>query len=461
MKIDKTKLKKQQWCLRNWRQNQYKGTIEAATGFGKTFMGVMAVNEMLQTLRSDATTNVVVPTDYLRNKWREEAVTHRLPNIKIDTINSWVSRGGSKSDLLILDEIHGYTGGDVWSTVFDIMDYKRILGLTAKEREKAEDKQVLNEYAPIVAQVPMSECLANGWVAPFTIYNFGLELGQKDREYYDSMHKKFIKYFSTFDFNLGKMFACLQNEKDREEVANDLNWKPKMVMVHAAQANRTMQRRKKWLYTHDLIFDKSVEIINSFPNKRIITFSEVTSFADRLEDAIPNSVAYHTSLRTKVVHNLDRDKLTWEEEIAVKVDAPDKKGPHYRTKDGEVYSWKELKEEFGTKYNLNRVSGDKQKAEALRRFEDGEVDTIHSATALNEGVDIHNIDMSVKNSFNSSIISSIQRTGRTARIDNANKDKRAIEVNLYIKDTQSVRWLEKSQKETPNVKWIESIQEIV
>ena len=156
MKLDKTKYKKQQSCLRAWRDNNYKGTIEAATGFGKTFMGVMAMNEMRKSLRSDATTGVVVPTDYLRNKWRQEQKTHNIPNIQVDTINSWVEKGGANVDLLILDEIHGYTGGEVWSSVFDIMSYERILGLTAKQRDKEEDKAVLEKYAPIVARVPMS-----------------------------------------------------------------------------------------------------------------------------------------------------------------------------------------------------------------------------------------------------------------------------------------------------------------
>lgn len=460
MKLDKSKFKRQQVCLRSWRENNYEGTIEAATGFGKTFMGVMANNEMRKTLRSDATTAVVVPTDYLRKKWKQEANLHNLPNVYVDTINGWVSKGGGSFDLLILDEIHGYTGGEVWSTIFEIMDYKRILGLTAKQREKEGDIQTLETYAPLVERVPMSECLENGWVAPFTIYNLGLELSQKDRIYYDKMHQRFIKYFSTFDFDLSKMFACLKDEKVRKEVANDLRWKPKVVMIHAAQANNTMQRRKKWLYTHDLIFDKSIELIKHFSDKRIITFSEVTSFADRLAEAIPESVAYHSSLPTKVVHNYDKESGRWEKEVATKVEV-DKKGPHYKSReDQEVYSWKELKKKY-PKLNLTRVSGDRQREENLRRFEDKEVDIIHSATALNEGVDIHDIDTSIKNSFNSSLIDSVQRTGRAARIDSKNKNKRAIEINLYIKDTQSVRWLEKSQKETPNVKWIESIQEIV
>ena len=459
MKIDQSKLNKQKECLRAWKANGYTGTIEGATGFGKTYMAILGIKEMLYRKGSDVITGVIVPTDYLRNKWREEVRTHKVPNVEVDTINGWMTRNDYDKDMWILDEIHGYTGGEVWSTIFQKIKYDRLLGLTAKERNKEEDKALLEEYAPIVARVPMKECLANGWVSPFTVYNLGLELSAEDRLYYDKLHKKFIKYFSTFDFNLGLMFGCLKDEETREKVADDMRWSKKQVMIHAAQANRVMQKRKQWLYTHDLIFDKSVEIINAFPDKRIITFSEVTSFANRLEDAIPNSVAYHTSLRTKVVHNFDKETKKWEEQIAVGVKNEDDKTV-YKTSDGNTYKWKEIKKEFPDK-NLTRVSGSRQRDRNLEMFQNGEVDIIHSATALNEGVDIPNIDMSVKNSFNSTIKDSIQRTGRTARIDDENENKRAIEVNLYIKDTQSLRWLEKSQKETPNVKWIESVQEIV
>ena len=468
MKLDKTKLAKQKECLRAWRKNGYEGTIEAGTGFGKTFMAILGIKELHRKKSPEASTYIVVPTDYLRNKWREEVQTHQVPNVYVDTINGWMNKQGSLScDMLILDEIHGYTGGDVWSKIFTKVDYTRILGLTAKERDNEEDRKLLNTYAPIVARVPMKECLENGWVAPFTIYNLGLELNEEDRTKYDDMHSKFIKYFSTFDFNLGRMFACLKDEDEREKFARKIKWKPKVVMIHAANANRIMQKRKNWLYTHDLIFNKSKEIIRAFPDKRIITFSQVTSMADRLEDAIDDSVSYHTSLRTKVYDRTNAEKedpfeISQEIAVAKKVDKNDGgvKTLYVDKETGEAFSWSEIKENYSEK-KLKRVSGSRQKDQALRSFQEGEVDIIHSATALNEGVDISNIDMSIKNSFNSSIIDSIQRTGRTARIDDDNENKRAIEINLYIKDTQSLRWLEKSQEETPNVKWIDTVQEII
>jgi superfamily II DNA or RNA helicase len=341
------------------------------------------------------------------------------------------------------------------------MTYTQILGLTAKERDKEGDHATLNRNAPIVDRVTIKECLVNGWIAPFTIYNLGIELNTKDRAYYNSIHKKFIKYFSTFDFSLSKMFNCLSDKQAREVLAREMNWEEKMVMVHASQANRIMQQRKKWLYTYPALYDKTEELIKLFPEKRIITFSQVTSSVDLLEDRIPNSVAYHSAVRTKVYKDYDKDT---DEGTLVAVankvyNSTTKKNVTMYTFEGTNYHWKDLKKIIDGK--LTRISGDKQKQLALKEFLSGKANVIHSASALNEGVDIPGLDMSIKTSFNSTIIDSIQRTGRTARIDNNNSDKRAIEVNLYIKDTQSERWLKNSQKETPNVQWIDSVKDVI
>lgn len=456
MKIDQSKLDRQKACLKKWKDNNYIGTIEAATGFGKSYMGILAIQELRQR-KQDPTIAIVVPTDYLSKKWTQDTNRFGIPNVTVKTINSWINDGAIKADMIIMDELHGYTGGDVWSTIFDFAEYDQLLGLTAKTRDKDKDNSIVNTHAPIVDRVPIDECLENNWISPFVIYNLGLDLNGRDRAIYDKMHKQFIKYFSTFEFSLNTMYACIGNDDVAKSVAKGLGWDPQIVKIHAMQANRIMQKRKQWLYSHDVIFDKSVEIIKAFPQKRIITFSQITSFADRLEDAIPNSVSYHSSIRTRVYKNWN-DKLFKGTEVAVGAKNKYNKTV-YRTKDGVNHTWNDLKSLYSEK--LTRVSGDRHKEHALKSFIDGKSNVLHSATALNEGVDVPNINFSIKSSFNSSVLDSIQRTGRTARIDNDDPDKIAIEVNLYIKDTQSLRWLENSQRDTPSVKWIESINEII
>ncbi len=456
MKIDQSKLDRQNKGLDIWEENNRCSSLIYSTGFGKTYVGILAIKRLLQ-IHPNLGVIIIVPTDYLRNKWKADINHHGLrDHVKVDTIHSWVKHDRLGCHLLILDEIHGYTGGEVFSTIFDRVNYRYILGLTAKERDKEEDKAVLDKYCPIVDRIPLSECLANGWVSPFIIYNWGLELPKADRIIYDKMHSQFIKYFSTFDFNLGKMYKALMDEDFREALSKRMMWEPKMVAVHAAQANRIMQKRKAFLQSHPLLLEKAVTIIDNFSDRRIITFSETTDFVDQLHKEVPNSVVYHSSMNTIV-----RDKDTGEQ-IAEGKKVPIGKSnkTRYFDSDNEPLTWKQLKFKYKD-LDLERFSGDRLQEESLSKFSSGEVDIIHTAKALNEGVDIQNLDFSIKTSFNSTIIDATQRTGRIGRIDDDNPDKRAIEVNLYFRNTQSEKWLRSSQKNGPPTQEINSVEEIV
>lgn len=263
------------------------------------------------------------------------------------------------------------------------------------------------------------------------------------------MHSKFIKYFSTFDFNLGRMYKVLQDEDYRKRLAKNMRWSPDVLIIHAANANRIMTKRKQFLQSHKLLLETAIEIINRFPDRRIVTFSEVTDFADKLHKRTDNSSIYHSSINTII-----RDDTGTQIAEGRKVDGKTR----YFDKDEEPLTWKQIKKKH--KGKLERISGSRLREESLQKFVDGKTNKIHTARALNEGVDIHNLDMSIKTSFNSTTIDSLQRSGRIARVDENNPDKRAIEVNLYFKNTQSEKWLKSSQKNSPEAQYIDLIDQI-
>ena len=45
MKIDKTRLIRQQKTIDIWKANGYKGTLEAVTGFGKTYVACLIIKQ--------------------------------------------------------------------------------------------------------------------------------------------------------------------------------------------------------------------------------------------------------------------------------------------------------------------------------------------------------------------------------------------------------------------------------
>ena len=406
MVIDPIRLKRQREGLTVWKNSGYKGTLRWCTAAGKTYAAILGIVH-LKKIKPDLFTIVSVPSDNLRTQWRQRLSEHNIDRVYVETVHSLVGKS-HECDLFILDEIHSYTGGPVFSTLFDCVNRSYTLGLTAKERDKEEDQQVLERNAPIVDTITLSEALKKGWISEFQVYNYGLTLLPSDRRRYDALHKDFIKYFSTFDHDFKLAMACLKSQELRDSVARNMRMPVKVINAHAFQFNRVMQARKKFLYNADVVFETAVEIINKFNSHRIITFSETTSMADRITQAIPGSASYHSSLETILID--------------------------------------------GKKYGKQRL-----KKMALEGFTSGDIRVLNTARALNEGTDIPAVDMSIKTAFNSTVLDNIQRLGRTLRKFG---NKQAIEINLYVEKSQSERWLRASQKETPNVKWISSISEI-
>lgn len=407
MKVDKVRLERQKQGLKLWKENGYKGLLMYPTGTGKTFCAILAIKH-LRMQDPHCFVIVVVPTDNLRTQWKQKLQEFGITSVYVETVHSLVGKS-HECDLLILDEIHSYTGGKVFSTVFDCVKRKYTLGLTAKERDDEQDKAVIEENCPVVDIMSLKEALHYGFISEFKVYNLGLEFNQKDRIEYEKLNRQFYKYFSTFNFDFNLAMRANRDSALVRDISRNIGLEEKVVKVHAFQFGRAMRLRKQYLYKADILVETAKQIVQAFPDKKIITFSEDNATVDLLTEVIPNSIAYHSSLETIII-------------------------------DGKKYGAKRRREM------------------ALKGFKEGKYQRLHCARALNMGQDIPDIDMSIKISFNSTVIDAIQRLGRTLR---KNGEKQAVEINLYLKDTQSERWLRKSQAEIPNVHWINSISEIV
>ena len=406
MKIDPVRLKKQQEGVAKWFATGKKGTFRWCTASGKTYLAVLAIKAMMKD-NPLLTTIVAVPTDVLRTQWRDITASHGLNNIYVQTVHTLV-KSKHECDLFILDEIHSYTGGPIFSTLFDCVNRSATLGLTAQERDNPDDKEVLRKNAPIIDVLTIADALNNGWISPFRVYNLGVQLTPYDKQVYQALNDEFNKYFSTFDFNFDLAMNCLRNKWARENLSKSMNMPIEVIDSHTFQFNRVMRRRKAFLYHSDAIFDAAVNVITTFKDKKIITFSESTDMADRITSKISDSRSFHSNISTQIING----------------------------------------KKYGKKRLLPMIMND---------FKEGRVRVINSAKSLNEGVDIPDVDMSIKTSYTSKVLDNIQRLGRTLR---KHGNKQATEINLYIPGSQSERWLKRSQRSTPGVSWIESVDQI-
>ena len=410
MKIDQKRLERQNAILDKWEEYKHRASFTAATGFGKTFVGTLAIQRMLDSPNNDGNRSVIiaVPTNYLRNQWSER--TKKLAKkcrIRIDTVHNLINEQ-NHCTLLILDELHTYTSTE-FRKVFECVKYNFVLGMTATLREDDEDNRILYDRCPIVDNVSLQECLKHGWVSDFTIYNLGLTLTTYDRNEYNKIDRQFKKYQSFFehDFDLAK--NVLSNDNTLRNFADRINQDEKTVKICAVNFFRKMRERKEFIYNCDVKIDTACQLIKRF-NEKIITFSQNTKTADQITEQLPNiCVSYHSNVESQIIN-------------------------------GKKYG----------KTRLNRMN--------VQKFIDNryKVRVLNTVKSLDEGFDLSDVNTSIQLAYYSSQLNQIQRTGRIIRA-NGQSSK---EINLYIRDSQEERWLTKKQQQSPNIKWVGSIDEI-
>jgi superfamily II DNA or RNA helicase len=411
MKLDPIRQARQEEIIDLWEAAGHVGTAECATGFGKTIMAILAIRRLRE--EQPITAMVVVPTLYLRDQWLE-----RLKDFGIDDIEVWVINSAVKEhhfvDLLILDEIHQYTA-EVFGQIFDRVGYAQVLGLTATLREDDPRTQIIYARAPIIATVTMKEALTHGWIAPFQVFNLAVTLTDAEMEQYTKLSKDFNRHFASFGHNFPLAMACVNDPNTLKAHAKKLQWDEKRVQAAAFSFLRNMRERKEMMYGLTSKHLLALQVIESFPDRMIITFSQTIESAEWLAAKVGSEAeVYHSQMKAKKVNG---KQLT---ATAVKQAAVDR---------------------FTSDHHWNKCR------------------VLCTAKAMDQGADIPDIDMAIIVSASATPLQAIQRYGRSLR---AVEGKRTVIVELYAKDTQDERWLRARQKKVPKevIRWVTDVEAI-
>lgn len=284
-----TRDERQEESLRAWLNNKGKGCIEGCTGYGKTRIGLNAI-ETVRKRYPELSVIVVVPTDVLRTQWLEQLDERGLGwNCKVQIINT-ASKTIDQCDLLILDEIHKFAA-DQFSHVFKTVKYKHILGLTATIERLDGKHELIKKYCPVVDTVTIEVAKANGWVSEFTEYQ--VIITAEDIDIYREYNKEFIKHFEFFDFDFGLAMSMI----GPKGLTNRLNYRDQLcpngskeekskvlkeIMYHSMGFMHAMQNRKKFIHNHPQKLEVAREIIKHRADKKIITFSANTKMAEAI-----------------------------------------------------------------------------------------------------------------------------------------------------------------------------------
>lgn len=398
MKIDQRRLKRQQQVIDTWTKAGRRGTLEAVTGFGKTFVALLILQEMNEKLPT-GTALIIVPTQNLKQQWEDQIKELHITGATVMVINTAV-RHNHVCDLLILDEIHNYTS-DVFSSIFGITEYRHILGLTATLNPDDDRYYIIEKAAPVFDTVSLTEAVKHGYVSQFQVFNLGLRMSEAEEKEYKSITDTYYKHFAIFNNRFHLAMNCLKDPVYRSVFTRSLaGWDEQEVLNSARGFNRAMQKRKKFIYTSLTKQAAAKQLIDLF-DVPTITFSESVDFANGLNKVTqPWGEAYHSKMSK--------------------------------------YARQNVLDSFASLKTDCRV--------------------IHTARALDEGFDVKGIEMAIVCSGTSTPRQDLQRTGRAIRFK---EDKVGMIVNLYLKDTQDEKWLKKRQTKTTNVQWVNSIPELV
>lgn len=404
MELDPSRKAKQEQLGIAWARTKGAGTLQCATGFGKTITALLIIGSYRRS-RPLARVQVVVPTNYLVEQWKGRIKSFGYSAIRVTTVQGLlakVNRGEElpACDLLILDEIHWY-GSDQFSRVFDIVPHKHVLGLTATLRDDDEKNAIIRIKCPIIAEVTLEECVRKGWVSPFTVYNLGIEMTSEEKEVYDGITKSFNKSFAAFNQDFSLAMSCLNNPRERALYASKKGISSKALLGQAGNWKRQMTARQTFLYELPRKIEHCKEILDLLPEARALVFNQGIKAADKVARELGDKVLPHHSKASK-------------------------------------------------------------RANAIGRFIDpfDPVKTLSVAKSLDQGADFPFVDLLIILAGDSTALQGLQRYGRGIRVV---EDKRCRIIEIYVKGTQDEIWLKSRQRKIPreHITNVSSVEEIL
>jgi superfamily II DNA or RNA helicase len=465
MKIDQRKLERQLIGVDRWfnsskhgSSKDKRGVLHYPTGVGKTYVAILIIKKLFE-IDSKHNIVIIVPAN-IQNQWKsfldEHLLKRELEYITIYTphaiINSEIK---IQTNTLIVDEIHECYSEELIKVVDrTYIRYDNNLGLTGTYKDSKNRHKFLQVLFPIIDVISEQEAIREGYISPYLEFNLGVTLTAREKEVYQEYSDTIAECMSKFPQGTqldlaskilsggkhangkvydGKQFAYgyafskgwrrdMDLTVDTNNRINDL-WNPHKIFGYAVNLLNSIRKRKDLLYNAENKVKVCLDICERFKDLKTIIFSQSTAFADKVDLLLNEreqgiSVVYHSNLETILLPSPKTNKLI----------------------------------KFG---------GTRLKRRAIDRIKSGESRIICTASSLDKGLDIADMGLGLTASGTSNFTQYKQRGGRAKRRDMFNANKVALLINLYVKDSQEERWLDKRQSEATNdIYIVDSIDEI-
>lgn len=377
-----SRTERQEQGIQRWVDNKLCGTLNWATGVGKTRGGLIGIKRFVEKNPSK-TVIVVVPSEPVQRQWVYEiAEWNLIERCSVKTMNDVASKEYTCT-LLVVDEIHK-VGAPTLLNIFKNVKYNIILGLTATFDRLDGKDEIIKRYCPIVDTISVEEAISNKWLSDYLEYEVLIE--PEDIDIYKEVNKEFYEHFSYFNYDFTLAMTCATDWQKRVSLAKEkckvdgaFKVVNKQILIHAMGFRRTLQARKKYIYNHPKKIELTNLILEHRQDKKCITFSAYVSMAEKI-------------------------------------------------KYGAVYSGKDS-------VKKGRMT--------LDEFVKQDGGVLNTVMKLNEGFNCPDISVSVILGFNSSKTAKTQRVGRVVRFK---EGKVAEVFTLVLKGTVEEEWFRKSTR---------------
>ena len=282
-----TRTERQIEVLKKWRANNFRGIFQAATGFGKTYTAIMAIQGMV-TKADIKSCLVVVPTITLKAQWEAELAKHKIKFAEVLVINTAIKQPRDY-DMLVLDECHRYAA-DSFKRIFEVADCDYVMGLTATLEREDGLHDIILDYLQLIDEVTVDECLDNGWISPYTVYNVAVPLPDDEQIAYKKVNNSFKHFAATLGFG-GDAFRNAQ--KYLKSGSSEQRGK-------AAMYYNAMRKRKTICLNNSNKVEATNDIINALGKVNGLIFSGTTDFAEKLQEKLGDiCMSFHSKITKK------------------------------------------------------------------------------------------------------------------------------------------------------------------
>jgi len=285
--LDRTERQKE--AIQKWINNRCVGTFSFCTGFGKSYVAVMAIQRFFDKNPTKRVL-IIVPTEVLQRQWITNLAKEGLIfNIDVLIINTAVKQKRIY-DLMIVDEIHK-SAANTLVEIFDKCSAPMILGLTATFERLDGRHEIISKYCPVIDTITVKEATLNGWLSEYKEYKVMIEVDDIDT-YYD-LNQQFLNHFAFFNFNFELAMSAVTDFNIRNRYAEQLvgtndsqllmNTR-KEVAAHAFSWQRALKGRKDFVMNHPKKIEIAELILSHRPEAKAITFNSSIAQAEKFKN---------------------------------------------------------------------------------------------------------------------------------------------------------------------------------